>query len=413
MMTRSTSATIFLTCTIFSCCCIPPTSGNERAVAIQQQSAEAEQDSNAPQPQTKEIWNEFSHESKASFRGLHVVGNGESIWVSGSGGTVLHSTDRGETWTDVSPEGAEEIEFRDIHGFADGAAVAMGIASPAKFYRTSDGGANWEVVFADQRPDVFFDAISFWDDQNGIAFSDPIDGKLVIVRTIDGGRTWSELETEKQPEAIEGEGGFAASGTCMCINGDRVFIGLGGERKEDDPPNSRILTSHDRGDTWHAIETPLKSGAASGVFSIVFTDAENGVAVGGTYDQPQDIDDHICITNDGGATWTVPDKVGDPVAPEEPGIEDGLLYPLLLPRGYRSCVFALPVEGHESPAIVAIGKTGSDFSLDRGESWKPLSDQGFYAASSSLDGQTTVAVGADGRIGVLNLEMLSESQVTD
>ncbi len=42
-----------------------------------------------------------------------------------------------------------------------------------------------------------------------------LQGKLLILRTFDGGATWSELPEEQRPQVLEGQGGFAASGTCL------------------------------------------------------------------------------------------------------------------------------------------------------------------------------------------------------
>jgi photosystem II stability/assembly factor-like uncharacterized protein len=40
-------------------------------------------------------------------------------------------------------------------------------------------------------------------------------GKLFILRTFDAGVTWSELPEDERPQVLEGQGGFAASGTCL------------------------------------------------------------------------------------------------------------------------------------------------------------------------------------------------------
>jgi photosystem II stability/assembly factor-like uncharacterized protein len=244
-------------------------------------------------------------------------------------------------------------------------------------------------VHEDRRPEIFLDAMAFWDDNHGMAFGDPIDGRLVILKTHDGSRTWSAAAREQRPQTLPGEAGFAASGTCLCLQGDRVFIGLGGDHADvlsdtaatARPPRARILMSPDRGRSWQVAETPLRAGAASGIFSIAFADERHGVAVGGTYDDPADKTGNICITADGGRSW---------VRPASP------------PRGYRSCVVVVRREAWaRRPRLLAIGKTGSDYSTDLGQTWKPLDNEGFYAVDCSGDGETVVAVGAEGRIGIL------------
>ena len=65
----------------------------------------------------------------------------------------------------------------------------------------------------------------------------------------------------------------------------------------------RLFRSDDRGESWRYVQTPIRSGPASGIFSIVFTDPDHGVAVGGTYANPHDASANVCITQDGGKTW--------------------------------------------------------------------------------------------------------------
>lgn len=333
-------------------------------------------------------WQLGQHKSGASFRGVHLAPKGPYAWVSGSQGTVIRSEDGGKSWSDVSPENAETFDFRDIHGFADGQkAVALAVGSPARIYRTTNGGQQWQVVYEDTRPEIFLDAMAFWNEREGMAFGDPINGKIVILRTRDGGQSWQEIPRDQQPDALENEGGFAASGTCLALRDDQgVVIGLGGARNADEPTEARILVSTDRGKTWESKLAPLTSGSASGVFSIVFTDSTNGIAVGGTYDQPDVRTGNIAVTRDGGNQWK---------------------RPLASPRGYRSCVVSFDGIADGQSYLIALGKTGADISSDGGNTWRAFSPVGFFAGSVGNDGKTLIAVGSEGRIGVLSLQDLA------
>ncbi len=318
-----------------------------------------------------------THSSAASLRGLFIVDH-EVVWASGSKGTVLRSTDGARTWTSVGPEYSASLDFRDVHAFDVDNAVIMAVGSPARFYQTENGGRDWRLVHEDERPAAFFDAMSFWDDQNGIAFSDPVDGRLLIIRTGDGGRTWQEIPRDQQPATIAGEGGFAASGTCLCLAGDAVFIGLGNaEVYSGEWVAARMMASRDRGENWQVVQTPVRSAPASGIFSIVFVDDQHGVAVGGTYDQPQDGSANACISDDGGKSWRMPNTA---------------------PRGYRSCVAVR--QSDSGPQLIAVSRAGSDISRDFGNTWQALDDEVFYAVDFSPDGKLGIAVGPDGRIGV-------------
>ena len=55
----------------------------------------------------------------------------------------------------------------------------MSIDAPAFFFKTTDGGRSWKRKYMNRDPKVFFDGITFWDENNGIAFSDPIDEKFL------------------------------------------------------------------------------------------------------------------------------------------------------------------------------------------------------------------------------------------
>ena len=63
---------------------------------------------------------------------------------------------------------------------------------------------------------IFYDAMDFWPDgEHGIAFGDPIDGRMTLIKTDDGGDTWHDIPFEERPEVPQGVHAFAASGTCL------------------------------------------------------------------------------------------------------------------------------------------------------------------------------------------------------
>jgi len=150
------------------------------------------------------VFKELKSGSTASFRGLCVVDE-RTIWASGSQGTVIHSQDAGATWQKSSIKEAGEIEFRDIQAFDDKRAVVLGAGSPAQIYSTQDGGRTWELKYENRDPGVFFDAFSFFNDDHGIAFSDPLKGKIFLIETRDGGKSWEVLPAGSLPVARKKE----------------------------------------------------------------------------------------------------------------------------------------------------------------------------------------------------------------
>ncbi|PYT10262.1 MAG: glycosyl hydrolase, partial [Acidobacteria bacterium] len=131
--------------------------------------------------------------------------------------------------------------------------------------------------------------------------SDPVDGRFILIKTTDGGATWKEFPNGTLSPALEGEAAFAASGACIAVKGkSNVWFGTGGAA------TARVFRSTDGGMTWKVASTPIIAGnASSGVFSIAFKDARNGVIVGGDYKKENEASDNVATTTDGGATWTL------------------------------------------------------------------------------------------------------------
>ena len=275
---------------------------------------------------------------ESSFRGLSVV-NQKVVWVSGTGGTVLRTTDSGKNWENISVPNMEKIDFRDVEGFNKNTAIVMGIASPARFYKTTDGGQNWKLVHFDDRAGVFFDGMSFWNKNDGIAFSDPVDGQHLLIRTTDGGDTWHEIPKEGFPHKLNPEFGFAASGTGIPVQGRKtVWLGMGGVK-------SRVFKSEDGGMNWSVAETPVVHGGQStGIYSVAFKNKKVGISVGGDYTN-QSIKNTMAYTNDGGATWHLPEKQS---------------------HQYRECV-----AHYRGNIFFAVGPSGFDMTTDNGKNWHP------------------------------------------
>src|SRR5512137_1570489 len=222
-------------------------------------------------------------------------------WASGNNGTVVRTTDGGATWTHVVVPGAESLDFRDIEAFGADTAymLAIGPGDKSRIYKTTDGGKTWALQFTNPDARAFYDALAFWDEQHGIAVGDPVDGRFTILRTADGGTTWTRVPAASMPEALPGDGAFAASGTCLTVHGSRhAWFGTGGAAR------ARVFRSADQGLTWAVADTPIMAGnASSGVFSLAFSDPEHGIAVCGDYRVERETGDNLAITNDGGLTW--------------------------------------------------------------------------------------------------------------
>ena len=290
-------------------------------------------------------------------------------WASGTNGTILRTKDAGATWQLLRVPGADDLDFRDIDAVDERTAhvLSIGPGEASRIYKTSDAGVTWTEQFVNRDPKAFFDAMAFWDAQHGIAVSDSVDGRFVIVTTQDGGHTWTRIADASLPPALENEGAFAASGTNVAVHGPReVWIGTGAAAR------ARVLRSRDRGLTWSVAETPLRAGASAGIFSIAFRNATHGIVVGGDYKKEGDAIDNAAVTIDGGASWTLVKGLG----------------------GYRSAI--AHVSGWR---WLAVGPNGADYSGDDGRTWTPARPiSGLHAVSLTRTGKSGWAVGEEGRI---------------
>ncbi len=228
------------------------------------------------------------------------------------------------------------------------AGFVLSIASPALLYKID--GDSIQVVYKETHEKAFYDAMDFWNDKEGMAIGDPTEDCMSIIITRDGGGTWTKIPCDVLPKAKEGEAAFAASDTNIAIVGDKTWVATGGKA-------SRILYSPDKGHSWEVYETPIVQGVeTTGMYSVDFYDELNGFAIGGDYTKPDDNVANKIRTKDGGKTWEL---VGQNQSP-----------------GYRSCVQYLP--NGKGKELVAIGFKGIDYSNDGGDTWKHLSDEGYY-----------------------------------
>jgi photosystem II stability/assembly factor-like uncharacterized protein len=313
---------------------------------------------------------EFSHTTE-NLRGVSAVSRAVA-WASGTHGTYLRTIDAGHTWTPAQVPDATNLDFRAVVAFSADEAFLMsaGPGDQSRIYHTTDAGQHWQLQFTNTNPKGFFDSMVFWDSKHGIVLGDPIpddSGKLKFELLLtDDGQTWHQIPPSQLPPAMEGEGAFAASNTCIAIlqkkavavsqnvvipsearnllSADENTAAVGpnlptaqpwksgplGPRSDavDDgalahegaptpDPNiwfatggktARVFHSPDRGQTWQVFDTPILHGPDSaGIFSIAFRDALHGVIAGGDYKHPRDDGPNLAFTSDGGKTWTLSD----------------------------------------------------------------------------------------------------------
>ncbi|OYP34128.1 WD40/YVTN/BNR-like repeat-containing protein [Rhodopirellula sp. MGV] len=314
----------------------------------------------------------------ASFRGMAMHGAREA-WLGGTGGTVIRTTDAGQTWQqitvpDTSATDSEKPDFRDIEILPDGTVLLMsiGAGSASKIFRSEDNGQTWQTVLVNSDPQGFFDGMAFLaDGQTGWLFGDPLEGHLDLYRTNNAGKTWHHLPLSQRPKLAEGEYAFAASGTSIVARGQSIWIATGGSV-------ARVWKSTDEGKTWQAFSTPIRSGnESSGIFSIDLIDDDRAVVIGGNYLEPEQSENNVATSTDGGKTWHNATGVSMP---------------------HKACVQSLG-EGR----LITCGRTGVAYSEDAGKTWGNLSTGSYYTLRVDKKTGTGFLAGKDGQVATFEL----------
>lgn len=258
-------------------------------------------------------------------------------------------------------------EFRAVaHTASDFFILSAG--DPALLYKTGDTG-QMELVYSESDPEVFYDSMGFWDDLNGIAVGDAMNGCMSILISRDGGNSWSKIPCDQLPVALPGEGAFAASDTNIAFAGESCWIISN---------KGRIYSSPDKGANWEVLQSPVNSVAETfGLYSLAFYDEQTGYAAGGDYTEPEANTSNKTSTSDGGKTW--------------------VLRASGHPPGYMSCVQYVPGRGGRD--LVAVSYKGISYSSDFGNSWRSLGTEGFYSFRFAND-STAIASG-NGKIARL------------
>jgi photosystem II stability/assembly factor-like uncharacterized protein len=302
------------------------------------------------------------------------------VWASGKGGTYSLTTDGGATWTSHVVPGAETLQFRDVQGVSAKVAylLSAGSGSDSRIYKTEDGGKTWKLQFqAPADPNYFYDCFAFWTPTRGLTMGDGVKGRFPVLRTHDG-KTWKDIGNNL-PAAQDGEGAFAASGTCIATQGEkRAWIVT---------TSSRVIATRDGGENWAAHATPIAGGTGTaGVFTVAFRNPSHGIIGGGDFGGAA-IVDNVARSSDGGKTWKLTAKA--PV----PGAVFGLAYA----QGSGDDEEEDDEEGSPKTVVVT-GPGGSAWTADEGDTWNLLAGATGYWAVAFASPRAGWLVGTEGRI---------------
>ncbi|MEZ2415653.1 WD40/YVTN/BNR-like repeat-containing protein [Muriicola sp. E247] len=280
-----------------------------------------------------------------SIRALEVMDG--SVAFAGTGG-VFGTVDLSTGQIRAKQQRYDTLypEFRAV-GHTQTDFFMLSAGRPALLFKTGNQGL-MELVYKEDKEGVFYDSMAFWNNNEGLAIGDEMGGCLSLLVTRDGGSSWRKIPCSELPEAIPGEGAFAASNTNIALFKDKVWIGT---------TEGRIFYSPDKGNTWEVFETPINSKEPTqGIYSLHFTSGKKGIAMGGDYTEPEGKTGNKALTLDGGKTWSL--------------VADGDI------PGYTSCVQFVP--GSRGNGIIAVSYSGVSYSANTGEQWIKLSEEPFY-----------------------------------
>lgn len=340
---------------------------------------------------TDSPWTDSRADTDANLNSISAV-DGNHVWVCGTHGTVLRSTDGGSQWKvrTMDKVGGKVPDLADIHAFDDATAIVISSDSPAKIFRTTNGGLRWKAVLKYPDAAVTFRTLTFWDTNRGVVTGSSVDGKILLLRTTDAGMTWKRVASESRPGLEYGEQCPSIGGTAVQVRGnDGLVIALGGDANAKPGNSCRMLMTNDFLRSWTVGSVPVKRTANGGIFSVHFIDGKNGVAVGGQPEHPDFSRRIYSVTKDNGKTWGTPS-------------------PAVPPSGLRTSVDHY-IDGKEI-VLVAVGPNGTDLSTDLGNRWRKVSDKGFNTVHFDQQGDGWAA-GDEGKVAKWTPEVIRKQRV--
>lgn len=260
-------------------------------------------------------WEEQFHDTSGLY--LRCVGFASEIrgWVGTTtpGRQLLETTDGGATWTEVTGLPGSAPPF--VCGLSvvnESVVYASGTNEPglpARMMRTTDGGASWQGFDMSQHATLLVDTF-FTDPDNGWVVGgkaalpeppNPFDPrshiKPVVLRTHDGGRTWTDKVAPLSAQFPLGEWGWK-----IHFLDERVgFVSL------ENFVQAAILKTVDGGETWTRIDVDDPQGNAN-LEGVGFLDENTGWVGGwGSRDFTKGFSS---ATDDSGTTWHDANEIG-------------------------------------------------------------------------------------------------------
>jgi len=285
-----------------------------------------------------------------------------ALWglaVDDEGGIVdafTRSTDGGNTWEAGAFDAGDGLS--QLFAFdADVCWALFNTGATQGIYKTEDGGATWIKKGGVYGASSFANVLHFFNNMDGFAQGDAVDGYFELYTTTDGGEIWTRVPEANIPPQIEDdEWGITGN---YCAVGDHIWYGTN---------KGRIFRSTDKGYNWDVSVTTLMDGDNPATVNNLMFDELNGIAYKSYLNLG--FEEQFNVTTDGGVTWTD-----------------------LFPGGTNYARYLYHVPGTENTVIGSAGAPsdagmGISISTDGGASWEVISEGYSFLASAWLDLET-------------------------
>lgn len=324
----------------------------------------------------------LSQKKGISIRGLSVPDE-NTIWASGSSGSIALSVNGGANFVWLQVAGYEKRDFRAIHAWNNKEAIIVAVAAPAVILKTIDGGLTWNKVYANADTSMFLDAINFKDENNGTVVGDPINSTIFLLNTSDKGAHWQQVAPSYfKSQLKEGEAFFASSNSNLLSSGNNQFLISGGVY-------SRLWMNG----VARNLDI-LQGGKSTGANSIAISPNGNKIIiVGGDFANFKASEKNITGFN----LFLIPNTEQKHKSLRYQ--KWAQLKNLGNPNGYKSGVTFLT-----NQLLVTCGTSGVDFSKNSGKSWKLISNESFHVVKKQPNRNAVFLAGSGGRIGYMQFD---------
>ena len=240
--------------------------------------------------------------TSATLRAIEST-DGVNAWAAGDGGTIVHTTSAGATWTAQStPTSATLDAVQFVDGYDGWAAGENGTV-----FHTADGGLTWDGQSTPTTATL--KSISFADSENGWAVGE----HGTMLHTTNGGVNWISQSAPTTKTIDEVQFSSETTGVAVGEHGAFLYTGNGGKSwfAESTPTTATLsaycavsptvawsvgasgtaVSTKDDGATW----TPQSVQATSTLNDIEFADGSRGMAVGAS--------STVLFTGNAGRTW--------------------------------------------------------------------------------------------------------------